>query len=80
MRHLIDPLDFTVEETQDLLSLANRIVADPSKYQEVCAHKKLATLFYEPSTRTRLSFEADAQPRRFGTRFLERGFVLCFQG
>lgn len=58
MRHLIDPLDFTVEETQDLLSLANRIVADPSKYQEVCAHKKLATLFYEPSTRTRLSFEA----------------------
>lgn len=58
MRHLIDPLDFTVEETQDLLSLANRIVSDPSKYQEVCAHKKLATLFYEPSTRTRLSFEA----------------------
>lgn len=58
MRHLIDPLDFTVEETQDLLSLANCIVADPSKYQEVCAHKKLATLFYEPSTRTRLSFEA----------------------
>lgn len=58
MRHLIDPLDFTVEETQDLLSLANRIVAAPSKYQEVCAHKKLATLFYEPSTRTRLSFEA----------------------
>ena len=58
MRHLIVPLDFTVEETQDLLSLANRIVADPSKYQEVCAHKKLATLFYEPSTRTRLSFEA----------------------
>lgn len=58
MRHLIDPLDFTVEETQDLLSLANRIAADPSKYQDVCAHKKLATLFYEPSTRTRLSFEA----------------------
>ena len=58
MRHLIDPLDLTVEQTQDLLSLANRIVADPSKYQEVCAHKKLATLFYEPSTRTRLSFEA----------------------
>ena len=58
MRHLIDPLDFTVEETQDLLSLANRIAADPSKYQDVCTHKKLATLFYEPSTRTRLSFEA----------------------
>lgn len=46
MRHLIDPLDFTVEETQDLLSLANRIAADPSKYQDVCTHKKLATLFY----------------------------------
>lgn len=58
MRHLIDPLDFTVEETQDLLSLANRIAADSSKYQDVCTHKKLATLFYEPSTRTRLSFEA----------------------
>lgn len=58
MRHLIDPLDFTVEETQDLLSLANCIAAEPKKYQDVCAHKKLATLFYEPSTRTRLSFEA----------------------
>ena len=58
MRHLIDPLDFTVEETQELLSLANRIAADPSRYQGVCTHKKLATLFYEPSTRTRLSFES----------------------
>ena len=58
MRHLIDPLDFTVEETQELLALANRIAANPEAYQSVCAHKKLATLFYEPSTRTRLSFES----------------------
>ena len=58
MRHLLDPLDFSVEETGDLLALADRIAADPTPYQNVCAHKKLATLFYEPSTRTRLSFEA----------------------
>lgn len=58
MRHLIDPLDLSVEETQDLLDLANRIAENPTAYQAVCAHKKLATLFYEPSTRTRLSFEA----------------------
>lgn len=58
MRHLIDPLDFTVEETGQLIALADRIAANPTAYQNVCAHKKLATLFYEPSTRTRLSFEA----------------------
>lgn len=58
MRHLIDPLDFSKEEVKQLLDLADRIIADPTAYQEVCAHKKLATLFYEPSTRTRLSFEA----------------------
>ena len=58
MRHLIDPLDFSKEEVEQLLNLADRIIADPTAYQEVCAHKKLATLFYEPSTRTRLSFEA----------------------
>lgn len=58
MRHLIDPLDFSKEEVEQLLGLADRIIADPTAYQEVCAHKKLATLFYEPSTRTRLSFEA----------------------
>ena len=58
MRHLIDPLDFSQEEVEQLLDLADRIIADPTAYQEVCAHKKLATLFYEPSTRTRLSFEA----------------------
>lgn len=58
MRHLIDPLDFSKKEVEQLLDLADRIIADPTAYQEVCAHKKLATLFYEPSTRTRLSFEA----------------------
>ena len=58
MRHLIDPLDFTRQETEQLMDLADRMIADPEAYQEVCAHKKIATLFYEPSTRTRLSFEA----------------------
>ena len=58
MRHLIDPLDFSQEEIMNLLSLADRICADPTAYQNVAEHKKLATLFYEPSTRTRLSFEA----------------------
>ena len=58
MRHLIDPLDFSKEEVEQLLDLADRIIADPTAYKEVCAHKKLATLLYEPSTRTRLSFEA----------------------
>lgn len=58
MRHLISPLDFSVEETEQLLLLAEDIARDPKKYGEVCRGKKLATLFYEPSTRTRLSFEA----------------------
>ncbi len=58
MRHLISPMDFSVEETNHLLQLAEDIEKDPAKYSHVCAGKKLATLFYEPSTRTRLSFEA----------------------
>ena len=58
MRHLMSPLDFSVEELDHLLDLANAIEADPEKYAHACAGKKLATLFYEPSTRTRLSFEA----------------------
>ena len=58
MRHLIDPLDLTQQEITQLLDLADRICADPAAYQEVANHKKLATLFYEPSTRTRLSFES----------------------
>ena len=58
MRHLISPLDFTVEELDKLLNLAGDIEKKPQKYKECCKGKKLATLFYEPSTRTRLSFEA----------------------
>ena len=58
MRHLMSPLDFSVEELEALLDLANDIEADPQKYAHTCTGKKLATLFYEPSTRTRLSFEA----------------------
>lgn len=58
MRHLMSPLDFSVEELDTLLSLAQDIEAHPEKYAHACAGKKLATLFYEPSTRTRLSHEA----------------------
>ena len=58
MRHLIDPLDFTLEETKNLLDLADRIKQNPDAYSHVADGKRIATLFYEPSTRTRLSFEA----------------------
>ena len=58
MRHLIDPMDLTVEEIDQLIDLGSKILADKEKYQDVCKHKSLATLFFEPSTRTRLSFEA----------------------
>ena len=58
MRHLIDPLDFTLEETLRLMDLADRIHDDPAAYQDVATRKRLASLFYEPSTRTRLSFES----------------------
>ncbi|HIR75381.1 MAG TPA: aspartate carbamoyltransferase [Candidatus Choladousia intestinipullorum] len=58
MRHLMSPLDFSVEELDKLLDLASDIEANPQKYAHACAGKKIATLFYEPSTRTRLSFEA----------------------
>ena len=58
MKHLLDPMDISVEEIDELLDLAGDIIKEPTKYQEVCRHKKLATLFFEPSTRTRLSFEA----------------------
>lgn len=61
MRHLIDPWDFTKEETDALLALAERIQRDPSIYSRVAAGKRLATLFYEPSTRTRLSHETAMQ-------------------
>lgn len=58
MRHLLNPLDFSVEEIDDLLALARDIEQNLPGYAHVCDGKKLATLFYEPSTRTRLSFEA----------------------
>ena len=58
MRHLLNPLDFSVEEIGDLIRVADDIEKNPSKYAHVCDGKKLATCFYEPSTRTRLSFES----------------------
>ena len=58
MRSLIDIVDFSVEELQELMDTACDISEHPEKYQDACRHKKLATLFFEPSTRTRLSFEA----------------------
>ena len=70
MRHLMSPLDLSVEETDKLLNLANDIEKNPEKYAHACAGKKLATCFYEPSTRTRLSFEA--------AMLNLGGSVLCF--
>lgn len=58
MRHLMNPLDFTVEELDDLFDLAEDIERHPGRYSHACEGKKLASCFYEPSTRTRLSFEA----------------------
>lgn len=58
MKHIISPLDLSVEELDHILSLAEDIIKEPKNYSECCHGKKLATLFYEPSTRTRLSFEA----------------------
>ncbi len=58
MRHLMTPLDFTTGELEDLFALARDMESSPQKYAHVCDGKKLATCFYEPSTRTRLSFEA----------------------
>jgi len=58
MKHIISPTDLTVSELDELLELSEEIIANPKKFSDVCRGKKLATLFYEPSTRTRLSFEA----------------------
>ena len=58
MKHLLSPLDFSVEELDNLMDIAKDIEANPEKYAHACEGKKLATLFYEPSTRTRLSHEA----------------------
>ncbi len=58
MKHLIDPMDLTTEEISEILDLADDIILNKEKYSQICQGKKLATLFFEPSTRTRLSFEA----------------------
>lgn len=58
MKYLIDPMDLSVEEINELIDIANDIIKDRTRYQDVCRHKILATLFFEPSTRTRLSFES----------------------
>lgn len=73
MRHLMSPLDFSVEELDQLMDLANDIEKNPEKYAHACDGKRLATLFYEPSTRTRLSFEA-AMMNLGGTVL---GFFFC---
>ncbi|MBQ6537305.1 MAG: aspartate carbamoyltransferase, partial [Eubacterium sp.] len=58
MRHLMNVLDLSVNELDELLKLAGEIYEHPDDYKDVCSRKKLATCFYEPSTRTRLSFES----------------------
>lgn len=58
MKYLINPMDLSVEEIDELIDIANDIIKDRTRYQDVCRHKILATLFFEPSTRTRLSFES----------------------
>ncbi len=61
MRHLIDIRDLSTDEINELLQVSEEIIADPVRFQDACAHKRIATLFFEPSTRTRLSFEAAMQ-------------------
>ena len=68
MRHLMNVLDLSVDEINQLISLAETIIEDPTRYSEVCKGKKLATCFYEPSTRTRLSFETAVN--RLGGRII----------
>ena len=58
MKHSIDIMELTVEEIDEMIAVAKDIIANPDDYAEKCRRKKLATLFFEPSTRTRLSFEA----------------------
>ena len=58
MKYLIDPMDLSVEEIDELIDISNDIIKDRTRYQDICRHKILATLFFEPSTRTRLSFES----------------------
>ena len=78
MKHLLSPLDFSVEELDNLMDIAKDIEANPEKYAHVCEGKKLATLFYEPSTRTRLSSHDQSWRQR--SWFLICRFKFCFQG
>ena len=79
MRSLIDILDLSTAELDDLLSTACDIMEHPDRYREKCKGKKLATLFFEPSTRTRLSFEAAMLELGQCDRFFGCGFLICRQ-
>ena len=78
MKHLIDIKDLSVEEIDELINVAKDIMANKEKYAKKCEGKKLATLFYEPSTRTRLSFEA-AMFRRKCIRIFFCKYQFCFK-
>ena len=80
MRHLMSPLDLSVEELAKVLDLANDIEKNPEKYAHKCDGKILATLFYEPSTRTRLSFESAMMRLGGSFRIFQRKLKLCRKG
>ena len=81
MRSLINILELSAEEIAGLIATAEDIIADPQKYAEACRGKKLATLFFEPSTRTRLSFEAaHVRTGRAGAGLFRGSLVLGIQG
>ena len=79
-RHLLNPMDFSVEELDKLMDLAADIEHNPAKYAHACEGKTLATCFYEPSTRTRLSFEGAVSSWRPCSRILFCCFQLRFKG
>ena len=78
MRSLIDISELTTGEIEELIGVANDIIANPEKYSEKCRGKKLATLFFEPSTRTRLSGNVRAWRQRF--RLFGGAKLLCLKG
>ena len=80
MRHLMSPLDLTVEELAKVLDLANDIEKNPEKYAHKCDGKILATLFYEPSTRTRLSFESAMMRLEESFRIFQRKLKFRCKG
>ena len=75
MRNLMNITDLTLEEIDELIATAEDIIANPEKYQDACNHKLLAALFFEPSTRTRLSFEAAMQRLGGMTEFVAQGWA-----